>query len=276
MKKTSIIGWLLFGGMLLSGGAAAQIPVAEPAQETTVEERPKPADESPEQLWDRASTAYINGDYSAAVDAYEQLVAQGWSSAKLYYNLANAYFKEERLSRAILFYRRALRLDPGNDDARYNLNVAEARTKDKIEQVPEFFLTGWFRGIRRTMNCTAWSVLSLLVLACGLGMFLLYRLAQRLSWRKAGFYGALVAALLFVLTTGFAVGERRSQLDRSEAVVMSSSAAVKSAPDKSATDLFVLHEGTSVRITDRLDNWCEITIADGKKGWVERSKIEAV
>ena len=86
----------------------------------------------------------------------------------------------------------------------------------------------------------------------------------------------LVAALLFVLTTGFAVGERRSLLDRSEAVVMSSSAAVKSAPDKAATDLFVLHEGTSVRITGELDRWCEITIADGKKGWIERSKIEAV
>ena len=276
MKKTIILGWLLFGGMLLSGGAVAQIPAAEPAPETTVGEHPNLADESPEQLWDRASTAYINGDYHAAVDAYEQLVAQGWSSAKLYYNLANAYFKEERLSRAILFYRRALRLDPGNDDVRYNLSVAEARTKDKIERVPEFFLAGWFRGIRRTMSCTAWSVLSLIVLACGLGLSLLYLFAQRISWRKAGFYGSLVAALLFVLTTGFAVGERRSLLDRSEAVVMSSSAAVKSAPDKAATDLFVLHEGTSVRITDQLDRWCEITIADGKKGWVERSKIEAV
>ena len=57
---------------------------------------------------------------------------------------------------------------------------------------------------------------------------------------------------------------------------MSSSAAIKSAPDRSATDLFILHEGTTVRITDELDRWCEVTIADGKKGWVERSKIETI
>lgn len=276
MKKTIIIGLLSFGGMLLSEMSAAQNTLSEPVPETTVEERPSLVDETPERLWDTASTAYINGNYHEAAEAYEQLVARGWSSSKLYYNLANTYFKEDRLSRAILFYRRALRLDPGNVDIRYNLSVAEARTKDKIEQVPEFFLTEWFRGLRRTMGCTAWSVLSLVVLACGLGLFLLYLLAQRLSLRKAGFYGTLTAALIFLLTTGFAIGERRSMLDRSAAVVMSSSAAVKSAPDHAATDLFVLHEGTSVRITDELDRWCEITIADGKKGWVERSKIETV
>ncbi len=198
------------------------------------------------------------------------------SSAKLYYNLANAYFKEEQLSRSILFYRRALRLDPGNADARYNLSVAEARTKDNIERIPEFFLTEWFWSIRRTMGCTGWSILSLIALACGLGLGLLYLLSQRLTLRKTGFYGSLAAAVVFVLTTGFAMGERHTMLDRSEAVVMSSSAAIKSAPDRSATDLFILHEGTTVRITDELDRWCEVTIADGKKGWVERSKIETI
>jgi len=292
MKRTIITGLLLLGGMLLGATASAQEqpdaeaataaeqPAAllsdEQAETTTEEARPNLVSEMPERLWDAASTAYINGNYHEAVEAYEQLVARGFSSAKLYYNLANAYFKEEQLGRAILFYRRALRLDPGSVDARYNLSVAEARTKDSIEQVPEFFLTSWFRVIRQTMNCTVWSILSLISLACGLGLILLYLLTQRLSLRKTGFYGALAALMIFIVTTSFAAGERRSMLDRSEAIVMSSSASVKSAPDRSATDLFVLHEGTSVRITDRLDQWCEVTIADGKKGWVESSKIETV
>lgn len=285
MKKTMITGLLFLAGWMLTASAAAQgIQSAEEKSATTEqrptdtepEERTDLTEATPERLWDAASTAYINGDYNGAAKAYEQLVARGLSSSKLYYNLANAYFKEEQLSRAILFYRRSLRLDPGNADARYNLSVAEARTKDKIERIPEFFLTEWFRNIRRTMGCTAWSILSLVSLACGLGLALLYLLAQRLTWRKIGFYGAVAAAAIFVLTTGFAMGERHSMLDRSEAVVMSSSAAVKSAPDRSATDLFILHEGTSVRITDELDKWYEVTIADGKKGWVERSKIETI
>lgn len=242
-------------------GAAAEAPVAEA---------------SPERLWDRANTAYINGDFHAAAELYEQILARGLSSMKLYYNLANACFKEGRLGKAILFYHRALRLAPGNDDIRYNLSVAEARTKDNIEQIPEFFVTEWMRGMRRLMSCTAWSIFSLAALVCALALFLAYLLAQRLSLRKAGFYGTLVAAAVFVLSGWFALGERREMLDDTQAVVMASSTAVKSSPDKSATDLFVLHEGTLVEITNRLDNWCEVTIADGKKGWLECKTVETI
>lgn len=234
------------------------------------------AEPSAAQLWDRANTAYVNGDFRGAVAGYERILDRGLVSVKLYYNLANAYFKENRLGKAILFYRRALRLDPGNDDIRYNLDIAEARTKDNIEGIPEFFFVTWMRGIRHTMGCTAWSLLSLAMLACMLGLFLVYLLAQRLSLRKAGFYGTALAGLLFVLTAWFAAGERREMLDDTEAVVTVASTAVKSSPDKSATDLFVLHEGTVVTVSDRLEGWCEIALADGKKGWLECRKIESV
>ena len=164
----------------------------------------------------------------------------------------------------------------GYDDIRHNLSVAEARTKDNIEDIPEFFFVTWMREARHTMSCTAWSVLSLVLLACALALFLVYLLAQRLSLRKAGFYGTVVAVLLCMLTTWFALGERREMLDDTSAVVMTASTAVKSSPDKSSTDLFVLHEGTVVTITNRLDDWCEVVIADGKKGWLECRKIETI
>ena len=275
MNKRIITALLLLGCSIWTAAAAARADGGESAEPVATAAAETPAADA-DRLWDLASTAYLNGDYHEAAEAYEELIELGLSSPKLYYNLANAYFKEEQLSRAILFYRRALRLDPGDEDTRYNLSVAEARTKDKIEQVPEFFLAQWFRGIRRTMSCTAWSILSLAALACMAGLALLFLLAHRLAWRKTGLYGSLAALALFLLATGFAVGERRSMLDRSEAVVMASSASVKSAPDYASTDLFVLHEGTTVRITDRLDRWCEVTIADGKKGWVEQSKIEII
>lgn len=270
MKRLTIFLILTFGVFCAyaqegADSAAQSAAVAEPAAEA-----------SPEQLWDRANTAYINGDFHAAAEIYEQIYARGLTSVKLYYNLANAYFKEGRLGKSILFYRRALRLAPGNDDIRYNLSVAEARTKDNIEDIPEFFFVTWMREARHTMSCTAWSVLSLVLLACALALFLVYLLAQRLSLRKAGFYGTVVAVLLCMLTTWFALGERREMLDDTSAVVMTASTAVKSSPDKSSTDLFVLHEGTVVTITNRLDDWCEVVIADGKKGWLECRKIETI
>ena len=259
----------IIGCFLLSLGLAAVSFAQEPADSLQQVSREVPAgvqapgEQTAEQLWNKANTAYINGDFHAAADAYEELLSRGVSSMKLYYNLGNAYFKDDRIGKAILYYNRALRLAPGNDDIRYNLSVAEARTKDNIEDIPEFFFVTWMRDIRHTMGCTAWSLLSLALLACMLGLFLVYLLAQRISLRKAGFYGTVVAALLFMLTTWFAV-------------VMTASTAVKSSPDKSSTDLFVLHEGTVVTITDRLDGWCEVVIADGKKGWVEGRKIEII
>ena len=252
-----------------AAGAVSAAPEATDASAT-------PADPTPDQLWDLANTAYVNGDYHTASEYYEAIGALGLSSVKLYYNLGNTYFKEGRLGKSILNYRRALRLSPGSDDIRYNLGVAEARTKDNIEAIPEFFLTTWVRGVRHTMSCTAWSLFSLAALVCTLSLFLTYLLARRLSLRKTGFYGTLIAFVLFILTTWFALGERREMLDDSQAVVMSLSTAVKSSPDKSATDLFVLHEGTLVEITNRLDDWCEITIADGKKGWLESKTIETI
>lgn len=273
--KRLILFLILLSGVLCAQAQQGADTLAQPA--AAAEAAGEPAGElTADQLWDRANTAYINNDFHAAAEAYEQILARGLSSMKLYYNLANAYFKEGRLGKSILFYHRALRLAPGNDDIRYNLGVAEARTKDNIDRIPEFFVTEWMRDVRHVMSCTAWSLFSLAALVCALALFLLYLLARRLSLRKAGFYGTLVAVAVFMLTSWFAMGERREMLDDTKAVVMSASTAVKSSPDKSATDIFVLHEGTLVEITGRLDDWCEITIADGKKGWLENRHIETI
>ena len=257
MKRLFLILLLAWGaGEVLAQGADPEM-TADTAEEADsvaypTDGTPVPVGKAtPDALWDRANTAYLNGDYHAATSIYEEILSRGLSSMKLYYNLGNSCFKEGRLGEAILYYNRALRLAPGNDDIRYNLRVAESRTKDSIEEIPEFFLTGWLRTLRHAMSCTAWSIFSLVALAAALGLFLLYLLARRLSLRKAGFYGTMIAVLLCIATTWCAAGERR-------------------------TDLFVLHEGTRVEITNRLEGWCEITIADGKKGWLESKNIETI
>ena len=182
-----------------------------------------------------------------------------------------------RYGKAILYYNRALRLAPGDADIRYNLDVANTFTKDKIAVVPEFFpqrLGALGAHVARVYRVER-------RLAGGAGAALraraaFYLLAGRLAWRKAGFYGTLAMLLVFVASTSFAVTERRELLDSTEAVVMSSSVSVKSSPDKASTDLFVLHEGTKVRTVSELGDWREIVIADGKKGWVEARTIETI
>ena len=227
-------------------------------------------------LWEQGNQAYIDGDFSKAVELSSQIVARGYYSARLYYNMGNAFFKLVELGEAILYYNRALLLSPSMEDAAHNLEIAEAQTKDKIAVVPKFFLNRWLQTIQRTLSCTAWSVMSLLCLAVALALLLLFLLGSALSVRKVGFYGTVVALLLFVTTLSFAIAERNDILNREQAIVMSSAISVKSSPDRAATDLFVIHEGTKVTISSQVEGWAEVTIADGKKGWTELSHLERI
>ena len=244
--------------------------------ETEVATPTPPAEQDVRTLWDEANTAYLRSDFLSAERIYRQILEGGEHSAKLYYNLANTYFKEERLGEAILYYHRALRLDPSDEDIRYNLTGAEGHTIDRIEKIPEFFLKGWMRSLRSLMSGTTWSILSLLWLTISLGAVLFYLLSQRLALRKAGFYATLCSLLLFALCCSFAAADRSALMDRSEAVILSPSVAVKSSPDKAATDLFVLHEGTTLRLSNTLGEWHEIILADGKKGWLESRHVEQI
>lgn len=231
---------------------------------------------SAEELWNSANAAYNEGNFEKAATEYEQILMQSLHSAALYYNLANAYFKQGELGKALLNYNRALRIAPSDEDIRHNQEYAEKMTKDSIEKLPEFFLSTWLRQVRGAMSCTAWTILSLVMLVVALTMGLVYLLSQRMSLRKVGFYTMAIAALLFVVSSAFALSQRNMLINRTEAIVMSSAASVKSSPDRSATELFVLHEGTKVSIGETIDGWAEVRIADGRKGWIEDKRIERI
>jgi tetratricopeptide (TPR) repeat protein len=245
-----------------------------PAEQTT--EQTLQAPTTAEELWASAGAAYSAEDYASAIASYSIIEDKGLSSAALYYNMANAYFKSEQIAKAILYYNRALRLDPSDEDIRHNLEYAEQQTRDSIERIPEFFLTEWMRSLRQTMGGDVWTILSLVALALMLAMALVYLLAQRLSLRKVGFYMMAVFALLFVLGTAFAWSARNEMVGERDAIIMSSSVAVKSSPDRSSTELFVLHEGTKVHTGETVDGWVEIRISDGRKGWIETSRMERI
>lgn len=257
-----------------------QEPVADSLQNTTGGGLEAPAPQAAEAdsraLWDEANTAYLRSDFHTASRIYRQILERGEHSSKLYYNLGNASFKEEKLGEAILYYHRALRLNPADEDARYNLSVAENRTIDRIETIPEFFLKTWMRSVRSLLSGTAWTILSLILLTLTLGAVLFYLLSQRLNLRKAGFYTTLCALILFLVCTAFAAADRSEQISRNKAVVLSTSVPVKSSPDKAATDLFVLHEGTTLDVGEQMGNWSEVTLTDGKKGWLESRHIEVI
>ena len=253
--------------------AVANVGLSDSAEEQSVAQ---PVALTPTQKWEQANAAYNNGDYASALKQYETIQTEGLHSAALYYNMANAYFKMDELAEAILYYNRALRLAPADEDIRHNLEYAEQMTRDSIEEIPEFILTTWVRAVRGALSSTAWCILSLVLLVVSLSMMLVYLLAQRLSLRKTGFYVMVVAGVLFILTTIFAWSEGRMDVEHREAVIMNSAVSIKSSPDRAATEHFVLHEGTKVVIGETISGWAEVRIADGRKGWIEESRIERI
>ena len=230
-----------------------------------------------DELWDSANTAYINGDYAAAIHLYDSILVTGNASHKLYYNLGNAWFKEKRIGRAILYYNKALKLDPSDADTKYNLRVANTYVKNRIEQIPEFFLITWLNTLQMKLSSNVWAVLSLVLLAVALAAVPVYLLSQRMILRKIGFYTTIAALSFCIFAIVSAAVEQRALTDGSEGVVIISAAPVKSAPERGSKDIFVLHEGTKVRvIRSQGEEWKEISIADGKQGWILNQSIELI
>ena len=234
------------------------------------------AETSSAEHWEAGNRAYSSREYATAIAEYNAILEGGEYSLELYYNLGNAYFKADSLGKAILYYNKALRIDPSQEDVIHNLAFAELRTTDKVAETPEFILSRWVRGVRDMLSCNVWSILSLVALALLLIFALIFLLASAIGVRKASFFGALCALIFGIATTAFAISSRNNMLEHNEAIVMASAVSIKSSPDLSATDLFVLHEGTKVRIVETVDEWCEVVLADGKKGWIEDKNIEEI
>ncbi|MCB0820495.1 MAG: tetratricopeptide repeat protein, partial [Bacteroidetes bacterium] len=123
----------------------------------------------------KAEELYKAGDYNASVLLYEKLVKEdGYRSANLYYNLGNAYFKLTDYSNSILNYERALKMNPADDDIRFNLELANTHIEDKIETVPVLFYKRWFMSLRNSAGQDTWAWLFIIsFFACG-GLFFLF------------------------------------------------------------------------------------------------------
>ena len=223
-----------------------------------------------------ADSAYVQGNYQQAIKDYEQLLEQG-VSADLYYNLAGAYYRMDEMPRAVLNYERALLLSPGDPDIRFNLQMARSKTIDKITPETEMFFVTWYRSLINLTSVDGWAWTALVFLALAIALALVYLFTEPVWLRKLGFFGALGLLVCFVIANIFAYTQKQSFVNRSGAIIMSPAVTVKSTPSKQGTDLFILHEGTKVEITDgAMQQWKRIRLADGKEGWLETSQIEII
>lgn len=223
-----------------------------------------------------ADSAYAHSDYASAIQLYESLLKKG-ESPDIYYNLGNSYYKVDNLAKAILNYERALLLKPGDSNIRFNLEMAKSKTVDKVSPVNEMFFVTWTRSLTNYMGADAWAKFGIASFILLLLSLLSYIFAKQIIIKKIGFIASITLFILVVITNICATQQKEASVNRKTAIVIAPSVTIKSTPNESGTDLFILHEGRKVEITDNsMKGWKEIRLEDGNVGWVQSNAIEII
>lgn len=228
------------------------------------------------QEWKNANQLYANGNFEDAAQLYEQLLQNNGVAPELYYNLGNAYFRANEIGKAILNYERALRLKPTYSDARNNLEFAQQKVVDNIDSNGSFFLMQWLDRLIEILRSDQWFYISSTLFILCLILALVFVFGRTVVIRKSAFYVSSIFLAISLVTMLFAGIQKNRQLQHRDAIIMSGVVVVKSAPDKSGTDLFQLHEGTKVAVKSTLGEWAEIKLSNGNIGWVEILDIEKI
>jgi tetratricopeptide (TPR) repeat protein len=222
------------------------------------------------------NNAYNEGLYDSAVNVYHQIESRELEAPALFYNLGNAYFKRGDIPSAILYYEKAKKLDPNNEDIDYNLSIANSMIVDKIERVPELVFKRWWNYFYNMFNADTWTLLSLaswFILIFFTGLFIL---TKRRSLRKLAFYMGVLFLFTTVASFGLASQKYYYGKEHHQAIIFTPTITVKSSPTVSAVDLFVVHEGTKVSILDEVNDWIKIRIPDGSVGWLPAESIREI
>ncbi|MBR1927261.1 MAG: BatD family protein [Bacteroidales bacterium] len=270
---SAAVALLLASGLPLNTFAQDQMAIAQ--VDTTAAPASEAVASGGGDLWQEGVSAYSDSRFKDAADSWEGILASGVASPELYCNIGDAYFKQGNYPRAILNYERALKLDPSFSDARYNLDFTQNFTQDKIEAVPEFILESVGRKLCYSLGSDTWAVLFLVFLALTAAGVLVFLLSPMTGRRRLGFYCGIVFLLLSLLCLDFSAWQKRDYGKKDSAIVMLPVSSVKSSPSGDK-DLFVIHEGTKVKILDNVGDWQYISLADGRQGWIASSAVEVI
>ncbi len=226
-----------------------------------------------EELMKQGNEFYQNKQYDKAVDAYQQVIHLGYEGTSLYYNLGNAYYREGKIGLAILYYEKARRISPGDGDVKHNLIIANTKTIDKIDTLPQFFLFEWWESALSIFTLTGWTTLAYIFYLLLLASIGLYFFAKKPSMQRYSFFSGLISTLLLIITSVFLLVNLNRRLNVKNAIVIQPVATVKLAPDPTSNDAFIIHEGLKVRELDHVENWVKIRLQDGKEGWIQQNDI---
>jgi len=227
-------------------------------------------------LFEKGNASYAKAQYKDALAAYQQVLGQGYQSSAIYYNMGNAAYRNGDIPAALLYYEKAHKLNPGDEDINVNIRFANAKTTDKIDESPEFFVTKWWRGFILGFSVNMLALLSIVLFLGGSALLILYFFTNSVAIKKASFYAALGLFLIGLAPIFIAASQVNYFDGHKQAIIFSSTVNVKGGPAEQSVTVFVLHEGTKVNVLDNVHGWLKIKLVNGNQGWMKATDVKEI
>lgn len=224
----------------------------------------------------KGNELYLKANFQEAISVFESIISKGYEGKSLYYNLGNAYFRTGRIGLAILYYEKAKKISPSDEDVLYNLEFANSKIVDKIETLPRFFIFDWWESVLSAFSISGWTYISYLFYLILLGAIGYYFFAKSLRGQRIAFYSGIVSLFCLLITIVLLYVNLNRELNVIYGVVVEQEVVAKFSPDFSSKDAFIIHEGLKVRAEDKVSDWIKIKLIDGKVGWVQNQSLRII
>ncbi|QIE60029.1 tetratricopeptide repeat protein [Rasiella rasia] len=225
-------------------------------------------------LFEQGKEHYKNDKFQEAINSWEKVLANGKHSSSLYFNLANANYKLNKVGPSIFYYEKALQLAPGDADIKTNLKFAENARIDAIEPLPKTIFSKWYHAIASLFTYNGWAKLAVMASIFFVLLFLSYWFIVAEGKKRLFFTTAMLSLGLLVVSTIMAFQTYADATKDKPAIVFAESSEARAEPKMGSEVAFVLHEGTKVQIISEEDAWVRVLLVNGKDGWIPSSDIK--
>lgn len=224
-------------------------------------------------LMQKGNEYYKNGQFQSAIDEYDKLVSSGYEGASLYYNLGNAHYRLGKIGYAILYYEKALKFSPSDEDIKHNLTLSKLNLKDKVDSLPPFFIFNIWEGLLGSFSVSGWTVIVYIFFILLLIPVIAYFFSRNSTQQRISFFSGAVLFALLLISVVLLTVKMNKEFKIKDGIILETAVTAKYGPDTTEKDVFVIHEGLKVRFEDRVDNWVKIKLDDGKVGWIMKHSV---
>jgi tetratricopeptide (TPR) repeat protein len=232
--------------------------------------------QSPEDLFREGNNAYNQGDYERAITYYDSISSMGVHAAELYFNLGNAYYKQNSIAPSILNYEKAILLDADNEQVRNNLTFAQNMTLDRFSPLPESDLKKATDRLLFLTSIRGWSIAVVMCIWLVALLFFLYLKSAGSGMKRLFFSGFILAAFGALLALTFALQQQNIVTNTRPAIVFAQEESFRAEPNLRSEVLLSVHEGTKVFVQDQVEDWVKVKLKNGAIGWIPKSSVQPI